>query len=134
LFQNHGRWEKSRLAAVKVLHGARQYSNQFPVPDHAESRGWQFLSQARFLILSGAGAALFWANYQNCNALLHTYQITGEVKARPNLSGPQHLMDFLDLGSLGLRLLHQLIKNKENRGNFFNKRAELKMMIKGTVS
>jgi hypothetical protein len=33
------------------------------------------------------------------------------------------------VGSLGLRFLQQLIKNKENRGNFFNKRAELNMMV-----
>ncbi len=99
----------------KVRHGARQYSNQFPVPGCAECRGWQVLSQARFLTLSKwtAGAALFWTNYQNCSALLHTYQILGEVnlllmKEKPNLSGLQPLMDFLDLGrSIRVKIVAQ---------------------------
>jgi hypothetical protein len=59
------------------------------------ARGWLVLSVARSLVLSKwtAGAAPFWANSQNRSALLHTYQILGEVnlylvKARSKLSGP----------------------------------------------
>jgi hypothetical protein len=88
----------------RVWHGASQDTNQFLVRSHRGCGGVAGFQLCLSLALSkwAEGTVLsFWANSQNCSALLHTLQMPGGVnlnliKVRSKLSKPRHLTVLLD--------------------------------------